>query len=41
MGGGGGGVHGIKLYMQALVGRPSLRIYDGCMVHWVQGDIAG
>ena len=27
----------LKLYMLALVGRPSLQGYDACMVYWVQG----
>ena len=26
-----------KLYIQALVGRPSLHSYDACMIYWVQG----
>ena len=31
------GLYGFKLYMLALVGRPSLGSYDACMVYWVQG----
>ena len=31
------GFHYFKLYMLALVGRPSLHSYDACMVYWVQG----
>ena len=31
------GFRSFKLYMPALVGRPSLRSYDACMVYWVQG----
>ena len=32
------GFHYVKLYMLALVGRPSLHSCDACMVYWVQGD---
>ena len=31
------GFHCLKLYMPALVGRPSLHSYDACMVYWIQG----
>ena len=31
------GFHYFKLYMLALVGRPSLHSCDACMVYWVQG----
>ena len=29
----------LKLYMLALMGRPSLHSCDACMVYWVQGCI--
>ena len=31
------GFHDFKLYMLALVGRPSLRSYNACVDYWVQG----
>ena len=31
------GFYVFELYMLALVGQPSLRSFDACMVYWVQG----